>query len=166
MNMTIRQHQKRLEGLSIQELRLEYEELSGDPITSRNRRYIIKRILWRIQANEYGGLSEEALARARELADTSYIRLTPPKTKPVSEDARTVTRTLPKAVAANQCDLMPGTQLERLYKGRRIIVSIVENGFRWNGELFKSLSAVANAVTGGHWNGKLFFGLTERKGTE
>jgi hypothetical protein len=45
-------------------------------------------------------------------------------------------------------------------------VRVLENGFEWNGVVYRSLSAVAKAVTGTHWNGKLFFGLAKRKKTQ
>ena len=166
MSVTIEQHQKRLEKLSIAELRLEYEKVFGEITTTRHGRHIIKRILWQMQANLYGGLSEEALKRANELADLNRLRQTSPRLKPPSENAQTVSRPLPQAITGNQSDIAPGTQLERMYKGQRIVVTIMENGVRWNGELYRSLSAVAKAVTGNHWNGKLFFGLTKKKGKE
>jgi len=164
MTATIQHHKERLATLSIGELRLEYEKVCGELTTSRHAGHIIKRILWQMQANLYGGLSEEALDRAKKLADPTQLRMTAPKTKPISDNAQTVTRTLPAAITANQSDLVPGTQLERMYKGQRIVATIMENGIRWNGELYRSLSAVAKAVTGNHWNGKLFFGLTKKKG--
>jgi hypothetical protein len=52
----------------------------------------------------------------------------------------------------------------RRYKGKDIVVTIAENGVRWKGDLYSSLTAVAEAVTGSHWNGKAFFGLTRRAG--
>ena len=116
-----------------------------------------------MQANLYGGLSEESLKRAKELADPTQLRMTAPKAKPILDNAQTVTRTLPVTITANQSDLVPGTQLERMYKGQRIVATIMGNGVRWNGELYGSLSAVAKAVTGNHWNGRLFFGLTKKK---
>ena len=163
MATTIEKHRDRLAELSIGELRLEYEKVFGEMTTSRHAGHIIKRVLWQMQANLYGGLSEEAVARAKKLADPTQLRLTAPKTKPISEDAQTVTRSLPAAITASQSDLVPGTQLERMYKGQRIVAAIMENGVRWNGELYRSLSGVAKAVTGTHWNGKLFFGLTKKK---
>ncbi len=164
MTATIQHHWERLATLSIGELRLEYEKVCGELTTSRHAGHIIKRILWQMQANIYGGLSEESLKRAKELADPTHLRMTAPKAKPISDNAQTVTRTLPAIITANQSDLVPGTQLERMYKGQRIVATIMENGVRWNGELYNSLSAVAKAVTGNHWNGKLFFGLTKKKG--
>jgi hypothetical protein len=162
MDLTIEQHRKRLEQLSIAELRLEYEQVFGEITTSRHARHIIKRILWQMQANRHGGLSTSALARANKLADMNRLRLTSPRLKPASEDAQTVSRSLPMTITSNQSGIVPGTQIERMYKGQRIIVTIMENGVRWNGELYGSLSAVAQAVTGTHWNGKLFFGLTRK----
>ena len=57
---------------------------------------------------------------------------------------------------------MPGTKLTREYKGRTIVVTVLNDGYEFEGERYKSLSAIAKAVTGTHWNGHLFFGL--RKG--
>ncbi len=163
MATTIQQQAESLAGMSITELRLRYEEAFGEITTSRHRRYLIKRILWRIQANLHGGLSKKALARARQLADPSDLRLTGPAWPSMPEGAQTVNCSLPKSITSNQSILAPGTQLERMYKGQKIIVTIMENGVRWNGELYRSLSAVAKAVTGSHWNGKLFFGVSKHE---
>tara|TARA_B100000029_G_scaffold490046_1_gene548556 strand:- start:89 stop:310 length:222 start_codon:yes stop_codon:yes gene_type:complete len=54
---------------------------------------------------------------------------------------------------------LPGTVITRRYKGRLIRVRVVANGFEFEGELFKSLSAVAKRITGSHWNGYRFFNL-------
>jgi hypothetical protein len=53
----------------------------------------------------------------------------------------------------------PGTYLEREYKGRRIIAKILEDGFEFDGEIYRSLSAIAQEATGTKWNGFLFFNL-------
>ena len=53
-----------------------------------------------------------------------------------------------------------GTKLYRIWKGKQYEVLIGKNGkFIFNGEVFKSLSAVANRITGTKWNGKAFFGV-------
>jgi hypothetical protein len=54
---------------------------------------------------------------------------------------------------------MPGALLRRIYKGRTILVTVLEDGFEYEDTVYKSLTAVARAVTGTHWNGYLFFGL-------
>jgi hypothetical protein len=56
---------------------------------------------------------------------------------------------------------IPGTVLTRQYKGHKIVVTVLENGFEYEGEVYRSLSAVAKAVTGSHWSGNLFFGLKD-----
>jgi len=131
MSVTIEQHQKRLEKLSIAELRLEYEKVFGEITTARHARHIIKRILWQMQANLYGGLSQDTLKRANELADLNRLRITSPRLKPPSKNAQTVSRPLPQAITGNQSDIASGTQLERMYKGQRIVATIMENGVRW-----------------------------------
>jgi hypothetical protein len=60
-------------------------------------------------------------------------------------------------------DLAIGSTITRQWRDQEIQVKVVEGGFEWQGVVYKSLSAVAKAVTGAHWNGKLVFGLTARK---
>ena len=55
--------------------------------------------------------------------------------------------------------------LKRDYKGRTVRVKVLANGFEFEGERYRSLTAVARAVTGNHWNGYHFFNL-RRKGGE
>lgn len=52
-----------------------------------------------------------------------------------------------------------GTKFIREFKGEKYEVVAVENGFNYNGKFYKTLSAVANVITGTHWNGKKFFGV-------
>jgi hypothetical protein len=63
--------------------------------------------------------------------------------------------------AASQ--LLPGSQLIKAYGGRNHVVAVEADGFRYDGELFSSLSAIAKHITGTHWNGLLFFGLRKRR---
>lgn len=56
-----------------------------------------------------------------------------------------------------------GTVFTRTWKGREVRTVAVDGGYEYEGAVYRSLSAVAKAVTGSHWNGRLFFGLTERK---
>ena len=58
---------------------------------------------------------------------------------------------------------LPGTILTRDYKGTMIQVQVLPNGFEYQGEVYKSLSAVAKAVTGQHVNGFAFFRLSQRE---
>jgi len=58
--------------------------------------------------------------------------------------------------------LTPGTRLVRDWHGVGHTVVVTESGFEYDGKLWKSLSAIARAITGTHWNGPRFFGLAER----
>jgi len=59
--------------------------------------------------------------------------------------------------------LTPGTRLVRDWHGVGHTVIVLENGFEYQGKHWKSLTAIARAITGTPWNGPLFFGLTTRK---
>ena len=54
---------------------------------------------------------------------------------------------------------IPGTVISKVYKGTIINVKVLDKGFEYDGRTYRSLSAIAGAVTGQHWNGYLFFGL-------
>ncbi len=61
-------------------------------------------------------------------------------------------------------DLRPGALLAREWRGRLERVTVLEDGFAWNGKRFGSLSRVAKAITGTSWNGHRFFGLKSGRG--
>ena len=61
---------------------------------------------------------------------------------------------------------LPGTTLSRAYKGVDVRVKVLDEGFEYEGEAFKSLSAVAKAITGTHTNGFLFFRLDGKGGQQ
>ena len=89
--------------MTVADLRVRYAEVFGESTTSRHKQFLIRRILWRLQANEEGGLSERARRRAKELAADSDIRLTAPRTK-------TATPTEPvkaSAIQISQDDRLP-----------------------------------------------------------
>ena len=55
--------------------------------------------------------------------------------------------------------IVDGTKLVREFRGRRYTVLVLQDSYEFNGEKYRSLSAVANQITGTHWNGKKFFGV-------
>lgn len=58
--------------------------------------------------------------------------------------------------------LKPGARLVREWNGIVHTVDVRDSGFEWRGERYRSLSAVARAITGARWSGPRFFGLTSR----
>jgi hypothetical protein len=153
----------RLEKMSVNQLAKKFEEMFGEECRSRHRRYLIRRIAWRLQANAEGGLSDRARQRAEELADDAEIRVTPPRERKKSSDDEAAVATLPVAGGRDTRLPPPGNWIERAYKGRTIRVLVVADGFEYEGQRYKSLSAIAKAVTGSHMNGFLFFRLWGKK---
>jgi len=146
-----------LRGLTIGELRHKYVELFGEPTRTGNKVWLIRRLLWRLQALAEGDLSERARQRAAELANDADLRMTPPRTIPLAVAAPERTKTATLRARADQRLPMPGSILTRVYKGETLQVHVLADGFEFEGQRYKSLSAVAKAVTGSHCNGFLFF---------
>ncbi|MDH5451960.1 MAG: DUF2924 domain-containing protein [Paracoccaceae bacterium] len=57
--------------------------------------------------------------------------------------------------------LKPGGRLLREWNGTTHAVEVAEGGYRWNGQTYRSLTAVAHAITGARWSGPRFFGLRD-----
>ena len=133
-----------LKTMSLEQLHEKWRDLYGGEPPGYKRQFLIKRLAYRIQALFYGGLSEAAKARLWHVArDDSAARV----------ESRT------SGVPQGQADILPGTRFVRIWKDRRYEVLAHENGFEYDGRMFRSLSAVAREITGTRWNGRLFFGL-------
>jgi hypothetical protein len=127
-----------LKTKSTPELRAQWEELFGRPAPPYGRKMLEARIGYRLQELWLGGLSE----RARRKLDTLADQLEP----------KAARRRDPGRPIA-------GTQLCREWKGIEHVVLVREHDFEYNGRPYRSLSAVARAITNTRWNGWLFFGL-------
>jgi DUF2924 family protein len=64
----------------------------------------------------------------------------------------------------NNTVLRPGTKLVRAWRGKTYRISVLADGFEYDGETYASLSKIANTITGAHWSGPRFFGLNKRSG--
>jgi hypothetical protein len=112
-----------------------------------------------------GDISERARQRAAELANDADLRTSAPKaTTPTATPERTKSAAL--AVATDDRLPLPGTILMREYKGQTLQVRVLPHGFEFEGELFKSLSAVAKKISGQHCNGYHFFRLRQQGGVK
>lgn len=151
--------------MTVDQLRGKFAEVFGEGTNSRNKAWMIKRIAWRMQANVYGGLSERALARARELANFADLRLMAPRQPRTAANAGDGTKAA-QAKATPSITFLPGTMLTREYKGRTTRVIAMDDGFECEGKRYKSLTAIAKAITGKHWNGFHFFGLRQKAGAK
>lgn len=151
-----------LQEMTTDELRERYAEVFREEPRSRHKAYLIRKIAWRIQANAEGDLSERARRRAAELAVDAEVRTTPPRTRSDSDEK--IPRTSEKVAVSRDPRLpAPGTAITRKYKGRTLEVRVQRDGFEYEGERYKTLSAVAKAITGSHCNGFRFFKLAEEQ---
>ena len=145
----------KLKEMTVGQLREVYAEKFGEPSNSRNKRWLFKRIAWRIQELAEGGLFERAKKRALELANDADLRLRPPKGHVV-----------PMASAKPKRDpRLPavGTELKRSFNGKEHVVRVEADAFAYKGKSYRSLSAIAKRITGTQWNGFLFFGLVTKE---
>jgi len=150
-----------LEGMKAKALQLRYAEVFGEPSRSGNAAYLRKRIAWRIQSLAEGGLSERAKRRAAELACEADIRQKAPLEKML---AQSIVKTIDIISPTRDPRLpKPGALLSRVFRGRQIVVTVLNAGFSFEGKEYKSLSAIATEVTGTRWNGFQFFGLQAKE---
>ncbi len=153
-----------LEHMTAKQLRERYAEVCGEPTRSGNCQWMRRRIAWRLQLRAEGGLAERAVARSRRLAadiaDDADLRARPPR-DPVSPQSSTRTVTGPLSRSDQRLPL-PGAVLTRSHNGVEHRVLVLPHGFDYGGQTYRSLSAVAHAITGSHWNGFLFFGLQQK----
>ncbi len=128
------------------ELKEQWRTLFGKEPPPFNRRYIESRLAYRIQELTYGGLKPETVARPEALGEQL--------------DGGVV------EVRKKRADDRPiaGTRLIREWQGVEHCVTVLPDGFEWQGRPYKSLSAAARAITGTSWNGLVFFGLKSQRG--
>jgi hypothetical protein len=131
----------RLGELEAEALRRLWPDWFGRPAPARMRRDLLALALaHRMQCETLGGLSK-ASARILEAVAVHEI----------GENAKRAA--LPPRLHR------PGTLLVREWRGVVHEVTVVADGFLWNGARHRSLSAIARAITGVRWNGLVFFGL-------
>ena len=134
-----------LKSMSVNDLKAEWQALFNAPAPNNSRTFLEGRLAYRIQELTYGGPDKQTRRLLDLLAD---------------EVEGTLTR---KAQIADPRNPVVGTKLIREWDGTAHTVTVLKDGFDWGGQRYKSLSAVARAITGTRWNGYRFFGLRERK---
>jgi hypothetical protein len=134
-----------LEQLSRAELRMLWErEFAGKAPPALGRDILALGIAYARQERSYGGLARPV---AKEL-DRLLARVLEDE---VADAPRASTSPLPRR----------GTVLVREWRGTTPRVTVVDDGFVWNGKTHQSLSSIARAITGTNWNGPRFFGMRE-----
>jgi hypothetical protein len=144
-------------------LRVKYRELFGEGSRSSNRQFLFRRIAWRLQANVEGDLTERARQRAREIAHDADLRICAPDGFFVHSGLESAAKSVPTTGPPRDARLpRPGALITRQFQDRRIVVRVLERGFEYQSQRYRSLSAIAREITGTRWNGLIFFGLAER----
>lgn len=163
MQATVESQLADMENSHVSELHARFVELFHEQPRSRNRHWLIRKIAWRLQSLAEGGLTDRARQRAAELAAGAEVRSMPPRGIE-REPTRTIVEGSVRKPTGQSDARLPseGTSLTREYKGRQIEVRVVENGFEYAGDRYKSLSAIAKVITGSHCNGFRFFRLENR----
>ena len=143
-----------LQSTPAAELVVRYRARFGTQPASTRHSWLFRRLAWQLQADAHGGLSD----RAQQRLDTLMAELPPPP--PAGQPKRGT----PVPGIKRQGVLLPGTILERDYKGRTVRVTVLDDGsVECDGMRYASLTALAKAITGAaSINGKLWFGLTKR----
>ena len=162
MTLNVNKEVVRMKRMSTCDLRDHFESVCGEPPRSHNRDWLVKKIAWRMQANEEGGLPERVRQRALAMADDADLRKRPPRSF-VEQIEAACEETA--AIEPGRDPRLPpsGDTLHKTYKGQSLTVNVRDNDFEFNGEIYSTLSAVAKAISGSHVNGFTFFKLNGNK---
>jgi hypothetical protein len=128
------------------DLKSQWRELFEREPPPYNRRFLESRLAYRIQELAYGGLKKETIERLEALGEqldggNVVVRRTRVDDRPIA-----------------------GTRLIREWQGVEHCVTVLRDGYEYAGRPYKSLSAVARAITCTRWNGWVFFGLKNWRG--
>ena len=154
MSESIATRVQSLQKMTVAELRVEWEKVFGEPTKQRHRVFLWKRIARKLQEDQLPKLTPEEEAKVEEYR--AMIRKMPPeKWFPGKQRGKGT----PKRKPSGRRTPPPGSVITREYKGQEITVTVLDDGFEYDGQVFRSLSAVAKAITGTAWNGYTFFRL-------
>ncbi len=134
-----------LAGMGYAALRAEWRRLyRAHPPKRVSRDLLMLGVAWKVQERARGGLGAATKRRLASLAKT------------LDQDGD-VTR-------GRVARLKPGARLIREWRGETHAVIVLDDGFEWRGQRWRSLSVIAREITGAHWSGPRFFGLNETAG--
>lgn len=123
------------------ELKKQWRDLFDSEPPPYNRRFLESRLAYRIQELAFGGLKPQTVERLEALGeqlDGGNITL-----RRIRGDDKPIT----------------GTRLIREWQGVEHTVTVLNDGYEWQGRPYRSLSSIARGITGTRWNGWVFFGL-------
>ena len=122
------------------ELALRFRRIFGKtPSLRASRELFTLAIACHLQGQVEGGLSDQARRRLNCHGSPSTASGKTPGVSPLR--------------------FKPGTRLVRVWQGLAHQVTVMEDGFDYQGARFGSLSAIARSITGTRWSGPAFFEL-------
>jgi hypothetical protein len=144
MEPTVLQQVAALKRMDASALRGRWVALFGrDAPAAYKPEQLVRRLAWRIQELRYGGLSDAARQRLREIADGDEL----------SRGQRRVAK-------RKGTGLAPGTRLVRHWHGvQHVVTTTADGGLEYQGKRYRTLTAVAKVISGQHCSGPRFFGL-------
>lgn len=134
-----------LKATPILGLKAMWRESFGTEPPPYNRSFMESRLAYRIQELTYGGLSRNTIERLEALAEDVDG----------GDAGKRGVRAKDRPIA--------GTRLIREWQGVEHCVTVRDDDFEYQGRPFKSLSAIARAITGTQWNGLVFFGIKRQR---
>jgi hypothetical protein len=147
-NLSLNDEIAHLRDLDLKGLRARWKSLFGKGPPSHMPRHLLFAVLaYRLQADELGDLSAEAVRLLKRL---------------VASSTTATAMRLTAALDHQQSALKPGTILTREWNGQTYRVMVLGESFGWNGDTYDSLSQVAFAITGTKWSGPRFFGVKDK----
>lgn len=131
-----------LDGLGLAALRDLWRVRLGAPPRFASTELTRLWLAWELQAKVRGGYDLTTRRRLKQLSKSSKADATPTSA----------------ALGASK----PGTVLTREWGGVTHRVMVLEEGFAWGGQNYRSLSEIATRISGTRWSGPRFFGLKQR----
>jgi hypothetical protein len=144
------------------ELQAVHKEMFGHENPIANCQHLRRKIAWHIQAAKEGGLPEAVRAVGILIARGTELRTRVSENALHRRDAIPAELSVTTKVAGQSQDArlpMPGSLIAKKYKGRTLVVKVLDDGFEYEGRHYTSLSMIAGEITGTRWNGFAFFGL-------
>lgn len=122
-----------------------YEKKFGKaPFLHLSRSFLTKYLIYKEQAGKYGDLTATSQKQLNKLVQVYQLNK-----KIRDKDIKNT----------QKFSIQAGTKLVREFRGEHYEVIVLDKGYQYNGEIYKSLSAIANKITGTRWNSKIFFGV-------
>ena len=118
-----------------------WRDLYGTEPPNFKKTFLQRRLAFRIQELFYGGVDDSTKQKLSEITDKL-------------EDKK------PKARVEIDGKILPGPRFVREWKGKLYETIVRDDGFEYNGQMYRSLSAIATAITGTQWNGRKWWGLS------